>query len=155
MTREIKFRAYDKADIPIYNDGRSRMSYYGPNFDMNDDQNFLAFFTSEGEAGPLGDHGSMERYEIMQFTGLYDLRKKEVYESDIFTFRCPHCIKEHKAEIVWIEELGCWGLKDYENKQISPLQQPIFTDKGELEDIDSITIERVLGNVFSNPDLLN
>lgn len=92
--------------------------------------------------------------ELMQFTGLKDLQNREVYEGDIFTFRCSGCLVEHKGEIVWLDDVGCWGFNNHEEKTKSPLIQPVFDEDGNLVDQNIFRIERVIGNIYENSELL-
>jgi uncharacterized phage protein (TIGR01671 family) len=91
---------------------------------------------------------------LMQYTGLQDLKNQDIYERDIVTFRCPHCIQEHRGEILWMDDLACWGIRDEVSDNASPLVVPVdYQDisKG----IGAIKIERVIGNMYENPELLN
>jgi uncharacterized phage protein (TIGR01671 family) len=141
--RPIKFRAWDAADITVYKDAHDpwRMSSYGPQFTMDDCQNLLSFITEAGDAGPLGDRGSMERYKLMQFTGLLDKNGKEIYEGDIVaqTFnRTTKLRKEktvHNHSVVWNEIKAQWFGKNISLHKIS-------------------SVSEIIGNIYDNPELL-
>lgn len=87
---------------------------------------------------------------VMQYTGLKDKNGKEIFEGDIFTFKCNHCRNIHRAKIIWIEDLACWGLDD--GKQQSPLQSPL--SYSDMVVVGLISIEEVIGNIWENPELL-
>lgn len=90
---------------------------------------------------------------FLQDTGMIDLLKNKVYNGDVITFRCPHCVHEHRAEVIWFGELAGWGLKD--EIQEVPFSQLQMNDEGEPEAMALLKIERVLGNVYQNPELMS
>ena len=128
MSREIKFRAWDKA--------KKWMCFFGPDFDMDDDYNFLAFLTPKNISGPLGDHNSMERYLLMQFTGLKDKNGKEIYEGDILSFQFDNPVANYKLAVEW-------------KTGMTECCQNSF-DGYETKDLDNA---EVIGNIYENPEL--
>ena len=87
---------------------------------------------------------------LMQLIGLTDLRKKDVYEGDIITFRCEGCLRVHRAEIVWMDDLLCWGMNTDDGQHV-----PLFHVDEEKGQLKMMVIEQVIGNRYENPDLLS
>ena len=145
--REIKFRCWDKANVSVYSSASDskRMSFYGPEFDMDDDRNCISFFTPKGKQAPFGDYDSQRRYILMQFTGLKDKNGKEIYEGDICSvgFETPLGIVMHKGVMKFNEKLAQFGL-DVET---------------ELENIPDHVVKKeppeIIGNIYESPELLN
>ena len=132
--RTIKFRAWDNADIPFYTvQGNDRMSYYGPEFRMDDQYNTLSFHTPDGFNSPAGDRESMERFTLMQFTGLKDKNGKEIYEGDILKWTHPN-FKELK--------------KEYKILEMSDIRKSLM-----LEPDCRNGWTEIIGNIYENPDL--
>ena len=102
--REIKFRTWDKRFKNMIYSGAMAILY------LNDK-----------------DH------EIMQFTGLLDRNKKEIWEGDIVTF---HLGRDYKGTIEWSD--------DESGFQIMPYFRWL-TPRLEIE---------VIGNIYQNPELL-
>lgn len=111
--REIKFRVWDK---------KENIMIHGANWLTIPDS-------------------STTRWEVMQFTGLFDLHGKEIYEGDIvITYENPSKyqprdftlteeLEQHKIIVTWNKESAGFGLGLY----------------GDFE---------VIGNIYENKDLL-
>lgn len=134
MNREIKFRAWDNADISFYdNNENSRMSYFGPEYWIND-EGYIRFESPHGKS-PSGDH-DQERFTLMQYTGLKDKNGKEIYEGDIIEF------EYHNGG-------GFSRVKEpvtFYNGQFSVWQESINNYNENCE---------IIGNIFENPKILN
>lgn len=83
MSREIKFRAWDKQNEELY------IPYFTEFNDMND------------EISNIQDDG----IELMQYTGLKDKNGVEIYEGDIV------CNEGFKEKVYWDEFYG-WVVSD-------------------------------------------
>lgn len=124
MSRKIKFRAWDN---------RRKIMY--PNV-----QNTYDFMVSEGGCMEenfkcvLGD----DNYKVMQYTGEKDINNVEIYEGDIVetTRALNHIIgvvRYHKAS---------WCIQSEEGYRIR------------LISIFSTAENKVIGNIYENPELL-
>lgn len=78
---------------------------------------------------------------LMQYTGLKDKNKKEIYEGDIVIVTYKYSLSNpkptHKGVIVWSDENACFDIKYVYNAEG-------FSTK-EFE---------VIGNIYENPELL-
>ena len=125
--REIKFRAWDKANKEM--------------LDIEDllwddcTREFLIRTTK------YSDYFDTEDMILMQYTGLKDKNGKEIYEGDIFK------IKYNKKDfMVWVE---------YSEKYaqfITRCEENILNDEP-LGDLNEKHIE-VIGNIYDNPELI-
>lgn len=109
MSREIKFRAWDKeADVPFMSDV-NMMGYQ------------------------LGNYLSQDRYVVMQYTGLKDKNSKEIYEGDIVKYVTNYYgnRKENQTVVEWIDDLEHDGFGE-------PLAMGYMFRGGELEVIGNI-----------------
>lgn len=122
--RKLKFRAWDKvpkrmlSPVDIFNE---------PGMYWED--------TPEGElqlCRVTDSFGTRQYLELMQFTELYDMNGKEIYETDVL--------------------LG----KDDEKRTVSYLRGSFgFEDEGEFYNLGPVSIYfEVIGNRFENGDLM-
>lgn len=140
MTREIKFRAWDKNLGEMY------------------EYDLIGFLIKDGQIdihGTYGkdyvteelcfDHDSTEDKEIMQFTGLFDKNGKEIYEGDIMLEKnswilgSPLSRKEGQLYLVkWQQFMGGdeWGYIESVGYNL------------EFENME------IIGNKWENPELL-
>ncbi len=123
MVREFKFRAWDKT-------GAKGMIY----FDLRNVPDYITNLLYKG--------GSFEPwFEVMQFTGLRDKNRREIYEGDVLT-----ADGEFIDGIVrWMEDRGCYYLTDPEG---------YATDSDHCYDGMEWHHLEIIGNVHENPDLL-
>lgn len=98
MTREIKFRAWNKI--------ARRMSEPFNLYSLTD-----GYFTNK-----KGTIDAMtfvlSECDVIQFTGLKDKNDKEIYEGDIL--KVPEEYGEDKVIVSWYVSSGAWGLKGCE-----------------------------------------
>lgn len=139
---EIKFRAWDKEDKKMFN----VMDIYYPRAASN--------VTRINLCG--GDLKTVDNVELMQFTGLVDRNKKEIYQGDIIRFdkRCCHGIG-----IIQYGEYcsSCGSCGEYTDVNcIGYYIEPKCMSCTECIQIgisNNIEIE-VIGNVYENPELI-
>jgi uncharacterized phage protein (TIGR01671 family) len=95
MSREIKFRAWDK----------ETGLWYG---------NYGEPFTLKDAMGKMW-HTGLDRLEFMQYTGLKDKKGKEIYEGDIV--RIGSLDGEPLGEIEWISDQAQYEIRDNDKYQ--------------------------------------
>ncbi|MDK0941198.1 YopX family protein [Clostridium perfringens] len=127
MSREIKFRGWDSVNevmLPV------------------ESINFREGYVSLNE----GDNSltdTLEMIELMQYTGLKDKNRKEIYEGDILSIKIysgDKVIVEGKTVVEFKD--GCFGVIWGHDKAFLSLNS-FFKAKFE-----------VIGNIYENPELL-
>lgn len=127
MSREIKFRGWDSVNevmLPV------------------ESINFREGYVSLNE----GDNSltdTLEMIELMQYTGLKDKNRKEIYEGDILSIKVysgDKVIVEGKTVVEFKD--GCFGVIWGHDKAFLSLNS-FFKAKFE-----------VIGNIYENPELL-
>lgn len=133
MSREIKFRAWDKKE-------RDWTKHIYPCFN---------------DVWAITIKPQWEDIIIMQFTGIKDKKGKEVYEGDIVilhdAFERPEYDTSSKtdliAQVIWYD--SGWHIKyNYENKRGYELDYFAKDSDNNPEDFE------VIGNIYKNPELL-
>ena len=127
--REIKFRAWHKGKKEIVNveeiDFMNKVINYIDNDYENNRQEIIGAY--------------FENIELMQYTGLKDMKEKEIYEGDIVKLRANHGI----GVIKYSDEWGAFIVEYIKPRPLAVLGMNYYK-----EDIE------VLGNIYKNPELL-
>jgi len=124
--REIKFRAWDKADKIMYYDIQN-----GIHFDDGSEYELRNFLGVQKKA-------DYHEWAVMQYTGL-KANGIEIYEGDIV--RIPKIHGLPTSEIVW--EKGSLGVRVHTFWGLN-----IFTINDEETSLE------IIGNIYENPELL-
>lgn len=124
MTREIKFRAWDKESKEMYFVRTIRFPKYT--------EKVISKFRVWLDGGNLSGQ-TKSTMELMQYTALKDKNGKEIFEGDIIEN------DSERYEIVWDEEQLLW---------LAQSEYPVYLS--ELGNKETF----ILGNIYENPELL-
>jgi uncharacterized phage protein (TIGR01671 family) len=148
MSREIKFRAWDKED--------SRMIVHEQELIPLKVCSLGVLRLDPHYANNLWEIMPIDRFHIMQFTGLLDKNGKEIYEGDIGEIRTHSGrierftvewgIHRRKMKSGWTVDIPAFAFM-VDGKPTFPIVENYQNG----HDLDIIT---VIGNIYENPDLL-
>lgn len=129
MSREIKFRAYDK---------KKEM---WTNYQILDD----TIFCIDKVTGVWHNHHH-ERFKdfgLSQYTGLKDKNGKEIYEGDILRYNFPYDMRlSYISPVSYLDTQSSFGIIDSYGNNI-----PLY-------DISANHYFEVIGNIYENKNLL-
>lgn len=152
MSREIKFRGWDKYDKKMIYDLCQVDSFW--HYYSYSDNTGLHF----GKTGPNGVGEDFENKYIMQYTGLKDKNGREIYEGDILSGgnRFDECCGTPVIKIGNYDE--CKELFDEEGDfyELSCTGVYFEFNNNTCTGIDYTCISNfeVIGNIYENPELL-
>lgn len=125
-----KFRAYSTEENEMYYPHNDK----NVDWTMDDETGFIAPLVNLGS----GMWGMIDKYELMQSTGLKDKNGVEIYEGDVLF----HPLQgRRKVFYPYSETVASYGLRNIDNGFGSTLQ-------------DSHVVWEVIGNIYQNKDLL-
>lgn len=127
MTREIKFRVFDKEE--------KKMEFVGA-IDWTENQKIITCNTATTKHYSYQEDKYQDSFEIMQFTGLLDKNGMEIYDGDIVD--TGHRI----GEVLWDNNSARFGLSGKE------------LEKGKTFWLTQFERLEVIGNIFQTPELL-
>jgi len=137
MNRTIKFRVWDGNQM-LYENQQYGLS---PQYQINDDA-WTRFWEAKNRL--------IEKYHLMQFTGVIDRHGKGMYEGDIVKVALPDYDEIHTYAIAWHQGFCCFGYLNLEFVDIINYAGDAIVDQFNYQHI----IE-VIGNIYENPELVN
>lgn len=137
--REIKFRIWDDTDKEmLYVD-----TLIGTSKGMRVAQ-VKSYQNSDLEYG--WDYSDSD--EVMQYTGLKDKNRVEIYEGDIvIQYEKPNKPYDVKQEIFFSDGMFCVGKKTH-------TETPLYLETKTEYRGKSVNLIEVVGNIYKNPELL-
>lgn len=124
MSRKIKFRVWDKLE-----------KRFDSNYHLTMDLNGRVYNLKNGAGG--------SDYEVQQFTGLLDKNGVEIYDGDILEFFDKENSDEKLTTKVYFHSVrACWTI------------YPFAIKCGGIDLPGNLKYLQVIGNIYSNPELL-
>lgn len=156
MSREIKFRAWDK---------RYKQMFRVESIQFNSMKvGGIEFVNSGEDLGALYDginsgeyHRRPYEVELMQYAGIKDIDEVEMYEGDIVEKQLGKSIWRYV--IKWndyyceLEAETIWRNFYYNNEQGEYVYVDTFTDDGGCN-LPSASKGKIIGNIYENPKLI-
>lgn len=143
-SKKIKFKLYDKITKQMLTQenihniiNNYEHDEYNSIYEPYYSDEWYPAFTILSAFDYLQDIIENPRFKVMELTGLYDGKGKEIYENDIVVIKLPY--KTYHAYILW-GDCG-WEMQCIENKELCWHLSKSF----DLE---------IIGNIFENPELL-
>lgn len=136
MSREIKFRAWDKGRREFLSGGQILLSIEKG---RNPQNGFYLDIFDERYKDKYKD-----RFVLQQYTGLKDKNGKEIYEGDIVAFTDTYSTDNGYAE------MDCIGVVGWEDEELCFY----VTERLSAESWEVLQECVVIGNIFDNPELL-
>lgn len=132
--RDIKFRAWDnEMEAMVYQgDDEIYICFDGENWKLLD-YNKTHWETDEYGMNEIEQPWEVENIEIMQYTGMKDVKGVEIYEGDILQ-------SEHYFKYQVVFKGDCWRCESLKNNR--------FKNRFIGRDLKAI------GNIYENPELL-
>jgi len=153
MSREIKFRAWDKEDKKMWRVVSITESIWGD----CEEAHIRICESHENPSKKETDVRMSVDYELMQYTGLKDKNGKEIFEGDIIYWEINNGvgIESYTAVVKWSENLVEEGWNqtykwlvgytgDYYRGSYDELSTPAAYN-------DAL---QIIGNIYENPELL-
>lgn len=152
MSREIKFRGWDKYDKKMIYDLCQVDSFW--HYYSYSDNTGLHF----GKTGPNGVGEDFENKYIMQYTGLKDKNNKKIYEGDVLSGGNEYD-KRYGTPVIKIgnyEECKELFDEDGDFYELSCTGVYFEFNDNTCTGIDYTCISKfeVIGNIYENPELL-
>ncbi len=140
MSREIKFRAWDKEQECLLSWGELMDVRYNERwFVDNTDKNYINCIFNDSD------------YVLEQYTGIRDINGEEVYEGDIIIFNNSEIGGGiTKGEVIWNTDLTLCGL----GWHLWVFETNIPKHHSGFMGMDWLGIVEVVGNIHKNPELL-
>ena len=144
--REIKFRAWDKNDKRIFIDPQM-IDFYNKKIGYMQYQ--TEYMPDTSYSIPVGFE-EFEYSELMQYTGLKDMREKEIYEGDIVRFY-PQAPRSEELPNPRYGEMGeiFFDIGSFAVRPIDKKREVLEFFLNELGDWV------VVGNIYENKELVN
>jgi len=139
MSREIKFRAWDKVKEEM-------CDVMGIDFI----QNMVLCFPITKRTARAGKWRPMDEFELMQFTGRHDKNGVEIYEGDIIGTNVRYQILP-KYIVEWNEKHCCFtcidgGTFNYLGDIDESIQYHLLSNM-------RLNVCEIIGNIYENPEL--
>jgi YopX protein. len=153
--RVIKFRAWDrkaKAMFPVHNmefDKIKNELQYIHGVDIHDkDSDSSGDVSYGGSINKLTGNPLEKRFELMQFTGLQDTAKRELYDGDL-------CLGNEGQiyQIGWMDNCAKWGVKVLKTKSVLT-RGLIFPLHQYINEVTGMAVFEIIGNIHEHPQLL-